>query len=109
MALQSPTPFQTFLHNGLRKASSNWHGEERLVAPILSYNAMRSIAKQTSTPISETFPMVGLPGRVVSRAHATDAEFFSSPTVESIDPVFLNVNAPWSMFIFASKDIKLSE
>jgi hypothetical protein len=103
MALESPKRFRSFLHGGLQAASSNWQSEERLMIPVLSYEAMRSIATQISTPISAAFPMVSLFGSTLAPKDSTVAIPLTEPDLNSIDPVFLNVNSPWSMFICGSQ------
>jgi pantothenate kinase-related protein Tda10 len=46
--------------------------------------------------------MAGLLGSVLTPTSTNEASFLE-PVLESIDPVFLNVNSPWSMFICGSQ------
>jgi hypothetical protein len=96
MSIQYPEIFRTFIRNGLHKVGSTWLTEEQLMTPMVSWNVMNAIANSTSRPIQEAFPMVGLIG---SEVHDISDE----TSIPMVDPVFLNVNSPWSIFICGSQ------
>jgi len=106
MSLLPPDRFKAFLRRGLtRSGAANSQNEDRLMTPVLSLSAMKAMANHIKSPIDSTFPMVGLLGCAVPSSG--DDERINSDSDDSgfnnIDPIFLNINSPWSMFICGSQ------
>jgi hypothetical protein len=110
------TNYREFLNEGIPKRTALIAGgsrEEMKTTPLISWSALEAAETQQSRSTiprsnvetqNSIFPQYGLLGHVVSEQQSSDDSTSNSDIAKgNIDPVFLNTNAPWSMFICGSQ------